>query len=166
MTSRRRFVLKTTLAAAAMMVAKPLKLVASVTHGFQRLAGNQKLVLVHTGQLSRSVLNSPLAFIRKISEEKNVLLLDVSRKESTSLDYDVVFQKMVDEEKDHLIVSSRGIKTGILLALKGDAGVIANVERLSAWLKNEKDCQLVVCISELGYKTRGGIDVQKLAAST
>jgi hypothetical protein len=166
MTSRRRFVLKTSLAAAAMIAARPMKMLASVSSGFQRLAGNQKLVLLHTGKLGASLSQSPLALIQRISAEKNVLLLNVSRNDDASRDYDVVLKKMIAEKKDYLIVNTKGIKTGVLIALKGDPGIISKLDQASTWLKKEMNCHLVVCISELGYKNDRGIDERELASST
>ena len=144
MTSRRRFVLKTSLAAAAMIAARPMKMLASVSSGFQRLAGNQKLVLLHTGKLGASLSQSPLALIQRISAEKNVLLLNVSRNDDASRDYDVVLKKMIAEKKDYLIVNTKGIKTGVLIALKGDPGIISKLDQASSCLKKEMNCHLVV----------------------
>ena len=44
--------------------------------------------------------------------------------------------------------------------------MVNRINHLSAFLKNEKDCHIVVCISELGYKNKNWVDDITLAGNS
>lgn len=146
MKSRRNFIAKTSMAATALLVLRPFNSLASSAIRSIEMGNNNKLVLIHTG-------NNPIYINyaeRKISSlaksNHNLLLL----KQDTSFNVD-----------NYEIVFRENIKTGIIKVLTGDK--ISAINDLSFYLKKEKNCQLVVCLSELGYKNKNGIDDITLA---
>jgi hypothetical protein len=168
MTSRRKFVLKSSLAALALVATKPMNVMASAVSRFQRLTGSsQKLILLHTGKIKTSLLaGDPANLIRRISSSENVLLMNVSGTDHTAMDYDLVLHEMKAQGKEYVIVNRNGIRTGLVSAEKDDARNHSRIETLAKHLKADKDCQLVVCISSLGFKNRSGMDDCALAAGS
>jgi 5'-nucleotidase len=51
----------------------------------------------------------------------------------------------------------------VITANEGEADVINKTSKLSAYLKNEKQCNMVVCLSQLGYKNKNKVDDITLA---
>ena len=56
------------------------------------------------------------------------------------------------------ILKRGSVTTGIISAVPGESNVIDNVNRLAAYLKKEKKCTVVVCLSQLGYKNNDATD--------
>ena len=168
MTSRRKFVLKSSLAALAMVATRPMNLMASAVSRFQRFTGSsQKLILMHTGKIKTSLLAGDHAnIINRISSTENVLLMNVSGTDHAAKDYDLILHEMNAQGKKYLVVDRNGIRTGLISVGKHDAADPAKIESLAKDLRTEKDCQLVVCVSTLGYKNHSGMDDCTLAAGT
>ncbi|HEX2684781.1 MAG TPA: hypothetical protein VHL77_12640, partial [Ferruginibacter sp.] len=57
-------------------------------------------------------------------------------------------------------------RTGIISARQGEHNVVERINNLSAWLKKEKGCNVVACLSQLGYKQSTSIDDIQLAQSS
>ena len=64
---------------------------------------------------------------------------------------------------DNKIIKKGNIKTGIISTKPGESDVISKVNSLSAYLKKEKGCSVVVCLSQLGYKNKNTPDDITLA---
>ncbi|MBL0145736.1 MAG: hypothetical protein IPP48_08220 [Chitinophagaceae bacterium] len=65
--------------------------------------------------------------------------------------------------ESYRIVYKGDIKVGVIKALAGEKNTVQRINTLSAYLKKEKDCQLVVCLSQLGFKNKVVLDDIKLA---
>jgi len=151
MKSRRNFIAKTGMAAAAMLVLRPLKGMASSsiarTLGF---GNNNKLVLLHTGNNPEYTHYAERKIASLKSGNHNLVLLQPEGQDFSANDYRVLYKN--------------NIKTGIIRANEGDNAF--HISRLASSLKNDNGCQLVVCLSSLGYKNKKGIDDMKLAESS
>jgi hypothetical protein len=148
MKSRRNFIAKTGMATAAMLVLKPFKNFAAspIARSFG-FGNNNKLVLLHAG-------NNPTHFSyaqQKISSLKkgdhNLLVVNDDAINFSEENYQVLYKGR--------------IKTGIIKATP--TATLKEINHLSSFLKKEKKCQLVICVSSLGYKNKQGLDDLTLA---
>ncbi len=136
------------MAATAMLVLRPFTGLASSATTLQGAGNtNNKLVLLH--KPSKPGLSSYAD--RKVtsiaSRHKNVVVLE---KNSNNF-----------SENDYTVSQKGNIRTGIISITSADGLEYAN--ELAAYLKKTKNCQVVVCLSELGYKTKTGTDDRILA---
>jgi hypothetical protein len=159
MDNRRAFLVKGSLAATAMLVLKPMETIAGEVSGFDLLGStSSKLVLLYTPYLDPGADNRIIDTIKKIQDgNSDIILLRASAKNNDGecrLSYDATLTDTTDAwaNKDYTIVHKAGIKSGIIYAKSGENQVIEKVNRLAAYLKKEKKCAVVVCLSQLGYK--------------
>jgi len=148
MTNRRKFLLKASLAATGMLVLRPFKSFASgSSFQFFETATGTKLVLLHTGHNPKylSYAGQKINTLKKSNH--NMLLIN-----DTTVDF---------SEKNYQVIYKGNIKTGIMQANPGQT--IEELNNLSSFLKNEKNCQLVICVSMAGFKNKNGLDDKKLA---
>ena len=103
-------------------------------------------MLIHTGN-NPTYINYAERKISSLAKSNHNLLL---LKQDTSFN-----------EDNYEIVFRENIITGIIKVQTGDK--ISAINDLSFYLKKEKNCQLVVCLSELGYKNKNGLDDITLA---
>ena len=64
---------------------------------------------------------------------------------------------------EYKIITKGNTRTGIISARPGENNVIQKIKTLSSWLKKEKNCTMVVCLSQLGYKNKNTPDDITLA---
>ena len=171
MKNRRSFLVQSTLATTAMFALKPLtgigKTLSQLT-GFG--IGNDKLALLHTAHPGHSSHHKVISHIQHIkNNNRNAILLNASpdvQDKTGPLQYDAsmnAFNDLSARGGDYKIITKGNTRTGIISAKPGENNVIQKIKTLSAWLKEEKKCTLVVCLSQLGFKNQNSPDDITLA---
>jgi hypothetical protein len=171
MNTRRKFLLNGTMAATALLTAKPFTSIAnslSPVTGFS--INNNSLVLAHTGNAFSAASSQTLQHIAKLKNSStNLLMLHAGNK--TALNQQVYDASLHSGEacsilaNDYKIVYKGDIKTGIITA-NNQSAAADDINKLAAYLKKEKNCHLVVCLSQLGYNSATGLNDLSLAASS
>jgi 2',3'-cyclic-nucleotide 2'-phosphodiesterase (5'-nucleotidase family) len=169
MNTRRKFLFTGSMATAALLTAKPFTTIANslgpVT-GFS--INNNSLVLAHTGNAIHTGTGQVLKQITKLKNSgANLILLhagDIAPAMQPAYDASMhTGESFSISADDYKIVYKGDIKTGIITANSKSAD---KINTLAAYLKKEKNCHLVVCLSQLGYKSETGMDDLSLAASS
>ncbi len=171
MTSRRKFLIQGSLATTAMLALKPMNVIAGVSSPLISLTDSSgKLIFLHTAGINSDRSNQA---IRQIANLKNnntrsILLKagQASDEGENTLPYDAAINGCNDSSAitgDYKIICKGNIKTGIISAKPDDSNVIEKVNTLAAYLKKEKNCSVVVCLSQLGYKNKNTPDDITLA---
>lgn len=170
MTSRRKFLIQGSLATTALLVAKPFKTFAGSAFSSTNLSSTN-LVFLHTSNLdagSESKVISMLAEMK--NNNQNTILLKAVKDSSknSSLQYDASFQSgdISFDGNKYKIIRKGSLRIGIIAASTGDNNVIGEVNSLASRLKMLKGCDVVVCLSHLGYKNANHIDDITLAAKS
>lgn len=164
MHTRRKFLIQGSMATTAMIALKPLETLASAVSHATGYNGYGKLILVHTAITNYKSDHAMLQYISGTHRD-NTIVLKAGQAENQSEQGPVTYDSCINEINDqtaitggYKIISKGNIKTGIISAMPGNTNVIENVNRLSAWLKNEKGCTMVACLSQLGYKNEHSPD--------
>lgn len=148
MKSRRKFIAQGTLAAAAFTALKPVQTFANTSifssTGFN--ANDNTVVLVHSGNNPRHA---------DYAAEKITAL------KKTCYNMLVLAPAITPDADSYQIIYRGNIKTGIIKANANDN--ISSLNHIAAYLKKEKNCKLIVCVSPLGYKNKAGLDDITLA---
>ncbi len=171
MNNRRNFIVQGTLATSAMIALKPLQTIARATSPLTGYTGSYgKLVFLHTADLDPHHDHKVIQYIKGIKNNNtNAILLKAGQNkqdESGTLSYDAsindssYFSSMAG---DYKIINKGGHRTGVIRATPGENDIIQKVNTLSSYLKKEKNCTIVVCLSQLGYKNKKAIDDITLA---
>lgn len=166
MNTRRKFLLSGSMATAALIAAKPFTAVANSLSPVTGLhINNNSVVLAHTGNNMGN--NQPLQHIAKLKNNySNLIMLHAGNTTVTDAVYDASTDTNAPKSvaaNDYRIVYKGNIKTGIITANNASA---ASINELAVYLKKQKDCHLVVCISQLGYKSDNNLDDLSLAAAS
>jgi hypothetical protein len=169
MTSRRKFLIQGSLATTAMIVAKPFKTLAGPV--FSSFVGNNSLVFLHTANLDSDNESKVIGMLNELrtANQGTVLLKATSEStRSTSLKYDGYFQASdVSLELDEFkIIRRGGLKIGIIGASKDESNVMEKVNAMASRLKNAEHCDVVVCLSQLGYINKNHIDDLTMASNS
>ncbi|MEI7965651.1 MAG: hypothetical protein WCH29_10795 [Chitinophagaceae bacterium] len=169
MNTRRNFILQSSLASSAFLVANPFK---SIANSFLPVTGssvnNNKIIFLHTGTNSdhRSA-HQQMNAIKKATANIVMLHTGSQLKEiPNNLRYDVAINQGQDDSiklGDYKIMYKGDIKIGIITASHSEAVSVDKINNLSTYLKKTRDCQIVVCLSQLGYKNAHQLDDRKLA---
>lgn len=168
MNTRRKFLIQGGLATTALIAAKPLHTIAGVSSPMAGFGSNHNSVLfLHTADHQTHQLVNQIAELKRTAH--NVVVLNAGNMESaTDLKYDASINKnnaVAATANNYRIIYKGNIKIGVITATAGN-NVINNINSLSTHLKKDKNCHLVVCLSQLGYKQKHGIDDVTLAANT
>ena len=159
------------MAATAMLAMKPFTSIAnSLSPVTGLLVNSNSLVLAHTGNSPGNSSTESLHHIAKLkSNYSNLLMLDAGNAGIvTKAAYDAsmhVNAANTVAPTDYRIVYKGNIKTGIIIA-DGQTTSAESINTLAIYLKEEKNCHLVVCLSQLGYKSASGLNDITLAASS
>lgn len=160
------------MATAALLTARPF---AAIANGLSPVTGfsinNNSLVLAHTGNAAAG--NQTLQQIAKLKNSNaNLLMLHAGSNAPVVNNgravYDASMQNGTSfsiNADDYKIVYKGNIKTGIITADSKKPSA-EKINALAIYLKKEKDCHLVVCLSQLGYKSKTGLDDLSLAAAS
>ena len=171
MNPRRKFLLNSSLASLSLIVAKPYSALANCLRkipGFT-LEPN-KLNLLVAGNFSPRNLSLFQQHSRALKTNwKNSLLIQAGNdrgydNEDTLLD--ASFNSIVNNVQHYRTIVKGNIKVGIIAVKQADGDALNRVNRLAAFLKDEKKCHLVICLSQLGYKNKNSIDDLKLAENS
>jgi len=170
MNTRRKFLFSGSMATAALLTAKPFT---AVANSLSPLTGyrinNNNLVLAHTGNAGGS---QTLQHITKLKNSGgNLIMLHAGKDAPVNTGLAVYDASMHTGESfsvaagDYKIIYKGDIKTGVITA--NDQSVSANsINELAVYLKKEKNCHLVVCLSQLGYRSSTGLNDLELAAAS
>lgn len=136
------------MAATATLVLRPFTGLASDTF-IKTGTGNadNKLVLLHKPSKKEFAAYADKKITSISNRSGNIIIIDP--------------RQPVFSDKDYTITKKGNINTGIISISSGER--INYVNELADYLKKEKNCQVVVCLSELGYKNNTGNDDRTLA---
>lgn len=168
MSTRRKFLFNGSMATAALLATKPFTVVAnklSPVTGFR--FSNNSLVLAHTGnKIGGSTTFHQISKLK--CNSNHLIMLHAGNQTPATQDvYDASMHEGGDSsivKGDYRIIYKGDIKTGIITAI--DQSKLADINALALFLKKEKNCNLVVCLSQLGYKTSNGLNDLELAAQS
>jgi hypothetical protein len=174
MNNRRKFLLKGSMATAALLTLKPFTTLANTlapVTGFS--VNSNKLILLHTGNYNPGNQYLALKQIASIKKNTGNLLLlhtgNTVHENAGDLHFDSVLKPAncaSVSTNNYKIIYKDKIKTGIITAAAGEADILKNTEALSVFLKKEKNCDLVICLSKLGYKNKTAVDDIQLAENS
>jgi hypothetical protein len=170
MNTRRKFLFSGSLASAAFFTAKPLNTLANCLNPLTGICYNKnKLVLAHTGNAVNG-FNNPANLISQLKNTSNNLLLLHAGCESPNINnlYDASLhegEKFSVPAHAYKIVYKGNIKTGIIAATQQDSSA-EQINQLAVYLKKEKNCHLVICLSQLGFKSQNGLNDMALAEAS
>jgi hypothetical protein len=156
MTDRRKFLLQSSLAATALVVTKPINALAKYSSPFKEGSFNfNTITFLHTAGADAGVV----AQVKKITAKNtSVVLLHAGKDgemETQQLKYDASHQSLNESyEGGYKIIYKDNIKVGVIAVNANEHNTLNRVNDLAARLKKENNCQLVVCISQLGYKNK------------
>jgi|CXWL01.1.fsa_nt_gi hypothetical protein len=174
MNSRRKFLIQGSLATTAMLATKPFTAIASASSSFAKLTGSHhNLIFLHTANLNPVNHDKAIQYITDIKRNNsNAILLNAGKDVQSGpgrLNYDASIDTSDNHSAitgDYKIIKKGGITTGIISAKPGETNVVQKVNDLSAYLKKEKNCKIVVCLSLLGYKNDNAPDDKTLASKS
>jgi 2',3'-cyclic-nucleotide 2'-phosphodiesterase (5'-nucleotidase family) len=153
-----------------MFALKPLTSIGSTISQFAGFNGSYgKLAFLHTANLTNS--NSKvIKYIQDIKNNNtNAILLNAGQSiqdKTGSLVYDASINGSNDLSAiagEYKIITKGNTRTGIISARPEESNIIQKIKTLSTWLKKEKNCTIVVCLSQLGYKNNNTPDDITLA---
>lgn len=165
MKSRRQFMKQGALVTTALFAAKPFKTFSGV--GSSLSGGNYNhLVFLHTAENDIPAFGKTAGYINTIkSGSPGTILVHSGKKDPGMYDFDISSAES-KQLPEYDIVAKNGVNAGVIFIKEGEANAVEKVNQLAALLKKEKDCQLVVCISQLGYQHKYAMDDTKLAAGS
>jgi 2',3'-cyclic-nucleotide 2'-phosphodiesterase (5'-nucleotidase family) len=176
MNNRRNFLRQSSLATVAFLSLNSFKAASGFSSSLISNNDSRTLLLLHSGNLSSAGRNNKLVnHIEKLkNKNSNTLLLDAANSPAGitgTINYDASLYRSklnLFNSNQYKIIYKGAIKTGVINTLNSTllSDMVAELNSLSAFLKNEKKCDLVVCISHLGFKNKDGIDDYKLAAAS
>lgn len=171
MNTRRKFLIQGSMATTAMFALNPLTSIARVASTFTGPGGsNSQLLFLHTANMISPGDYPAIKFIKEIKNNNtNAILLKAGQdvqEETGRLTYDVSIHGSDDLSAmtgDYKIINKGNLRTGIISAKMGESDIIEKINTLSTYLKKEKNCSIVVCLSQLGYKNKNTTDDITLA---
>ena len=155
------------MAATALLAVKPFETLAHSMAPVTGYSANNKVVLLHTGNNNNKADRLAVQQVTDLKKNTgNVLLLNAGKetqKNIAALEYDASLHlnnSVLNNAGNYKIVYKGDIKVGIITA---GTDTMTGTNTLSAYLKKDKGCQLVVVLSQLGYKNDSGNDDLELA---
>lgn len=173
MKNRRYFLKQGSLATMAMLTIKPFNTIAGVVSPFAGFGnGYNRLIFLHTANLNASSCVNTIQLIKGIkNRHANTILLNAGQAAHDDTGY-LAFDASHNTAgfsaitEDYKIITRSNIKTGFINVKPGDKDVIQRINELAVFLKKEKNCKVVVCLSLLGYKNNNTPDDLSLAAKS
>jgi hypothetical protein len=171
MNTRRKFLFSGSMATAALLTAKPFTTIANSLSSLTGFSiNNNSLVLAHTGNAMSAAANETLQHVTKLkNSHANLILLHAG---NTAPAIQPVYDASLHSGEsysvsanDYKIIYKGDIKTGVITASSKSASA-ESINALAVYLKKEKNCQLVVCLSQLGYKSSTGLNDLALATAS
>lgn len=172
MNTRRKFLLSGGMATTALLTAKPFKSLAGIMNPLAGVSFDEKkLLLIHTADHNDITYSELVNDIRNLKNgSSNLMLVHAGENNQAitgSLKYDAACtagECVSAATSNYRILHKGNIKIGLITAISGKKETAKNINTTAAYLKNEKNCQLVICLSQLGFKNKTSLDDQKLAA--
>lgn len=174
MNNRRKFLLQGSMATTALLIAKPFETLAKAmapVSGFT--INNDKVIFAHTGNHLGNNPDITLEYVSALKRKTNNLVLVHAGKTNDAIRSNKAFDVMMDTQNplslttnDYKIIYKGNIKIGLITVNESNTELFQSVNQTSTWLKKEKACHLVVCLSQLGYKQKNNIDDITLAENT
>lgn len=171
MNTRRKFLFQGGMATTALLASKPFE---TLANAMSPLTGftpdNNKVVFAHTGDHFGTNLNATLKNIEKLKKNTGNLVLvhagNVNEDHAAHQCFDMMIKpghSFSVNTNEYKIIHKGNVKIGIITAVPDETGLVERINSISSWLKKEKNCQLVACISQLGYTGGKNIDDVTLA---
>lgn len=166
MNTRRKFLIQGSMATTAVLALKPFTSIANASSYFTMPPGRKnQLVFLHTANINHSPDHRVIQHIKKLkNNNSNAILLKAGQneqEESGQLIYDVSVTGSNDQSAitgDYKIINKGNLRTGVISVNPGENGIVEKINTLSTFLKKEKNCNIVVCLSSLGYKNENATD--------
>ena len=158
------------MATTALIAAKPFETFAKITAPVTGLKNSKNSIMfVHTGTASVSQTAAQVATLK--NSNANVMLLHADMAipaHLQQLKYDASIENTTNTiaSNAYKIVYKGNFKTGIISVDTSAANPVEEINKLAAYLKKEKSCNIVICISALGYRNKSGLDDIQLAAAS
>jgi hypothetical protein len=159
------------MAATALLTVKPFT---SIANSISPITGvrinNNSLVLAHTGNSMGAASGNIIRQISNLKNSHSNLIMLHAGETSPALQpvYDASLHHVDGYSiaaTDYKIIYKGDIKTGIIYAIN-NAVSAERINALAIYLKKEKNCQLVVCLSQLGYRSEKGLNDYDLAKAS
>jgi hypothetical protein len=159
MKSRRNFIQNGSFAAIALLAAKPFTSLANkTTPSVASVLNNNQLNFLHS--TNAAVLQQA----GKLKKATGAIFLNPTKSNSSNtFSTGVDIEMSAIENEDYKIIYKDNIKIGVLTADTNENLVVEKVNYLAAYLKNTKACDVVVCLSSLGFKIENSLDDLTLA---
>jgi hypothetical protein len=164
MKSRRSFIQNGSLATLALAVAKPFESFAQIAQHVPSLKGavsqNGKILIMHSAEENGAYSQETWQHINKIKNDTyNVVFVEAGPLHNAS----PINELVNTADISYKIMYKGGIKIAVIDATKNNTTAINKVVDLAANLKADKDCDVVICLSNLGYKNKNEVDDLNLA---
>ncbi len=161
MNSRRKFLIQGSMATAAVLALKPFSSLANTSTYSGLSSHSNKLVFIHT-TCSQAEEYKVIRYMSSFkTENKNAILLNAGQNLQNPTEEPA--SDVSEINSDYKIITKGTIRTGVINANPGEENIYDKINSLSALLKNEKNCAVVVCVSQLGYKNDNKPDDLTLA---
>jgi hypothetical protein len=146
-----------------LLAANPFKALAGIGNVFLPADSfNNHVVFLHVANAEAAFTGKTKRYIDQIrGEASNHLFIHTGNPEDRR-----PFGIVAATEEEYQIIQKAGIQTGILYLTSGNAAEIQKMNRLACSLKEDKNCQMVVCISQLPHQSKTGADNLQLAAGS
>ncbi len=155
MSNRRKFLQQGSMATAALLFMSRGKSFAGSSFFFG--SDENSLVILHSHLPAGE---TGFTFGEHSAYTKNIIASE-KRKYNNLL---LVDDKMAEER--FTVIQKGNIRTGIINASYGSGMDPAEINELARSLKENKQCQLVICLSELGFENKNRMDDRSFAASS
>jgi predicted phosphodiesterase len=168
MTSRRKFLLQGSMAGTAFLAANPFKTFAgSIAPAAGVSLSTDKVTFIHTGDHKPGSLHQKIRRVSNLAKNTAaVVLLHAGNSTQSNTAYDATMNNNKDFsffENSYKIFYKGNIKIAVITAQPGDNDIVRRSSTLAEYLKAEKKCQVVICLSRLGYKNENMVDDTRLA---
>ena len=143
MNSRRKFLVQGSLATTALLAVNPFRsIVVGTADLLPGINSTNSIMLLHTSNTSSDNINT----LNKLKRQNsNTVLLN---------------KEMVPSQESYQIIFKGNIKIGVISTNNVS---VSEINALAGFLKKSKSCNLVVCLSQLGFKNTNSFDDIKLA---
>jgi len=162
MNTRRNFLLQSSMATAALLAAKPFKTFAKISSPVTADLFNKKsLLLLHGNGGSATDISHTIQQCR--DRHAQVAYLHTGKHIPENIKADAMLQSgdaAFSPANSYTIFYKGDIKVGVLSACKENKNELSS---LAGYLKKEKRCDIVVCLSNLGFRNKSGADDISLA---
>lgn len=149
------------MAAAALAVLNPLDTLAS----FGANPGLRQVTLLHTPLPSLEITSG----IKKLkyNPRNPVFIYSGNKTAETNPRFDVAAGNLSDEfEGKYRLLKKGSFTIGVIETNNEDWNTAEKMNNIAAFLKKEKGCDLVICLSDLGFSNRSMLDDTRLAAKS